>query len=481
MNADVVTLTQSRLESALWAAAQALRGTIDAADYRGVILGAVFLKRLSDVSDEGDRAFDVPEAARWCSLRRVTAGVGEALQRACVRLERANPSLAGVLTAAGFDAAHRLGPAAQRDRALRALLDALDPLPLGRRALADPDVLGRAYEYLLARFADDAGRKGGEFYTPPAVVKLLVAVLDPRPGMRVCDPTCGSGGMLVAVGEHLRAQGHDAAGVTLHGQEKNAATWAIARMNLVLHGFTDVRVELGDTLRAPKLLGRKALLRYDRIIANPPFSLRDWGRDEAAGDPHGRFAHGLPPDGRGDLAFVQHMVATLDAHGAAAVVLPQGALFRGGREGEIRASLLREGLVDAVIALPHGLFHGTPIPASVLVLRRGRAAGEGVRMVDARDRYAPGTRQNTLRDSDIASMVEALRSPAAAPGFAATVGVRELLEGGGALSPARHVGGANPRGPSAVHEALEALRLSARDRDASERALREALAALDGG
>lgn len=480
MDPDLSTLTQARLESGLWAAAQALRGTIDAADYRGVILGAVFLKRLSDVSDEGDRAFTVPEASRWSSLRQVSAGVGEALQRACVLLERANPSLAGVLTAAGFDAPHRLGPAAQRDRALRALLDALHPLPLGRRALADPDVLGRAYEYLLARFADDAGRKGGEFYTPPAVVRLLVAVLDPRPGMRVCDPTCGSAGMLVAVGEHLRAQGHDPAAITLHGQEKNAATWAIARMNLVLHGLTDARVELGDTLRAPKLLGRKGLHRYDRVIANPPFSLRDWGRDEAAADPHGRFAHGLPPDGRGDLAFVQHMVATLDARGAAAVVLPQGALFRGGREGQIRASLLREGLVDAVVALPHGLFHGTPIPASVLVLRRGRAAGEGVRVVDARDLYAPGTRQNALRESDIARIVGALRSTEAEPGFAATVGARELIEGGGALSPARHVGGAHARGPSALHEAMEALRRSARDRDASERVLREALAALEG-
>lgn len=477
---DDVTLTRARLEAGLWAAAQALRGTIDAADYRGVILGAVFLKRLSDVADEGDRAFAVPEASRWAALRAVTAGVGEALQRACVLLERANPRLAGVLTAAGFDAPHRLGPAEQRDRALRSLLDALHPLPLGRRALADPDVLGRAYEYLLARFADDAGRKGGEFYTPPAVVRLLVALLDPRPGMRVCDPTCGSGGMLVAVGEHLRAHGHDPAAITLHGQEKNAATWAIARMNLVLHGLTDARVELGDTLRAPKLLGRKGLLRYDRVIANPPFSLRDWGRAEAEGDPHGRFTHGLPPDGRGDLAFVQHMVATLDAQGAAAVVLPQGALFRGGREGAIRASLLREGLIDAVVALPHGLFHGTPIPASVLVLRRARAAGEGVRMVDARDLYAPGTRQNTLRESDIARIVDALRSPEAEPGFAATVGAQELVEGGGALSPARHVGGAPTRGPSAVHEAMEALRRSARDRDAAERALRDALAGLDG-
>ncbi|MFO0627544.1 MAG: class I SAM-dependent DNA methyltransferase [Polyangiales bacterium] len=478
MARDDLTLTRARLEAGLWAAAQALRGAIDAADYRGVILGAVFLKRLSDVADEGDRAFSVPEAARWSALRGVTAGVGEALQRACERLEGANPSLAGVLTAAGFDAPHRLGPADQRDRALRALLDALHPLPLGRRALADPDVLGRAYEYLLARFADDAGRKGGEFYTPPAVVRLLVELLDPQPGMRVCDPTCGSGGMLVAVGEHLRAAGHDPAGITLHGQEKNAATWAIARMNLVLHGLTDARVELGDTLRAPKLLGRKGLQRYDRVIANPPFSLRDWGRAEAAADPFGRFPHGLPPDGRGDLAFVQHMVATLEPRGAAAVVLPQGALFRGGREGQIRVSLLRAGLVDAVVALPHGLFHGTPIPASVLVLRRGRDPDAGVRMVDARDLYAPGARQNALRDEDLARIVAALRSNDAASGFAATVAVRELVEGGGALSPARHVGGAALRGPSAVDEALEALRRSARERDAAERALRDALAGL---
>ncbi|MEZ4393767.1 MAG: class I SAM-dependent DNA methyltransferase [Polyangiales bacterium] len=472
-------LTQARLEQALWAAAQALRGAIDAADYRGVILGAVFLKRLSDVADEGEGAsFAVPPEARWRTLRAVERRVGEALDRACASLERANPSIAGVLTATGFRQPHRLGPMDQRDRALRRLLDALDPVPLGNAALPDPDVLGRAYEYLIARFADDAGRKGGEFYTPRGVVKLLVEILDPREGMRVCDPTCGSAGMLVAVAQRASARGHDPRALTLHGQEKNAATWALARMNLLLHGLPGARIEHGDTLREPKLLSPNGLCRYHRVIANPPFSLADWGRELAAGDAHGRFRFGVPPRARGDLAFVQHMVATLDDGGVAAVVLPQGALFRGGAEAEIRRGMLREGLVDAVIALPDGLFHGTPIPASVLVLRKGREVGAGVFMVDARGDYEAGPRQNSLRDRDIERITAALRTREATAGVAASVPVEALLEGDAALSPAGHVGGARSRAPVALGEALEALERQARARDDAERAMHLALARL---
>lgn len=472
-------LTQARLEQALWTAAQALRGAIDAADYRGVILGAVFLKRLSDVADEGEGAsFVVPPEARWQALRAVTRRVGEALDRACVSLERANPSIAGVLTATGFRQSHRLGPIDQRDHALRRLLDALDPVPLGNTALPDPDVLGRAYEYLIARFADDAGRKGGEFYTPRGVVKLLVEILDPREGMRVCDPTCGSAGMLVAVAQRARERGHDPRGLTLHGQEKNAATWALARMSLLLHGLPAARIEHGDTLREPKLLSPRGLHRYDGVIANPPFSLADWGRESAAGDAHGRFRFGVPPRARGDLAFVQHMVATLDEGGVAAVVLPQGALFRGGAEAEIRRGMLREGLVDAVISLPDGLFHGTPIPSSVLVLRKGREVGAGVFMVDAREGYEPGPRQNALRDKDIARITEALRSRESSAGFARSVPLDALLEGDAALSPAGHVGAEGVRAPTSVGEALEALASRARARDEAEDAMRAALSRL---
>lgn len=469
-------LTQPRLERALWRAAQALRGAIDAADYRGVILGAVFLKRLSDVADEGGDLVSVPHEARWVALHQTPRRIGEALDRACLSIERANPSLAGVLSATGFRHAHRLGPIAQRDNALRRLLDALDPIPLGNSALSDPDVLGRAYEYLIARFADDAGRKGGEFYTPRGVVKLLVEILDPAPTMRVCDPTCGSAGMLVAVAEQLRARGLPVDALTLHGQEKNAATWALARMNLWLHGLPAARVEHGDTLRDPKLLSPKGFLRYDRVIANPPFSLRDWGREGAAGD--ARFCHGLPPKGRGDLAFVQHMVATLDEGGVAAVVLPQGALFRGGSEGAIRRGMLRAGLVDAVISLPDGLFHGTPIPSSVLVLGRGRAPGAGVFMIDARAGYEPGPRQNALRDKDIARITEVLRSRETTPGFARSVSVDALLEGDAALSPAGHVGGVGSRAPVALVEALEALATRARERDEAELEMHIALSRL---
>jgi type I restriction enzyme M protein len=474
-------LTRALLERRLWAAAEALRGAVDAADFRGVILGAVFLKRLSDVFDEERAAghphdFVVPATARWAAVTARATGIGRALERACAAVERANPSLAGTLTGIGFDSAHRLGPRAQRDVALRGLVAALDPLPLGNASLAEPDVLGRAYEYLIGRFADDAGRKGGEFYTPRGVVQLLVAILDPRAGMRVCDPTCGSGGMLVEVATQLRARGEDPRALTLHGQEKNAATWAICRMNLLLHGLPAARVELGDTLRAPKLLEGKVLCRYDAVIANPPFSLADWGRDEAARDPHRRFAYGLPSRARGDLAFVQHMLATLDEGGVAAVVLPQGALFRGGAEARARAAMLRAGVVDAVIALPGGLFHGTPIPSSVLVLRKGNAVDAPVLLVDASNDYAPGAPQNTLRPRDIARITAALRAGVDAPGYARLVPAAVLAEGDAALAPGRWVGDRGRPPEDDLAAALAALTVRAEARDRAEAAMRAALA-----
>lgn len=478
-------LTLPLLERRLWAAAEALRGAIDASDYRGLILGALFLKRLSDVFDEEARAgrahdFTVPHAARWATLAGASARVGEAMVRACAEVERANPSLAGILTGIAWDSHHRLGPPAQRDRALRGLLAALDALPLGNASLAEPDILGRAYEYLIARFADDAGRKGGEFYTPRTVVQLLVALLDPREAMRVCDPTCGSGGMLVEVAAHLRATGVDPARVTLHGQEKNAATWAICRMNLLLHGLAAARVEQGDTIRAPKLLRGNGLERYDRVIANPPFSLSDWGREAAAGDRWGRFRYGLPPRGRGDLAFVQHMLATLDAGGAAAVVLPQGALFRGGAEAAVRRGMLGDDLVDAVIALPHNLFHGTPIPAAVLLLRRDRPTARAgrVRFVDASTLHGAGVRQNHLRPNDIARIVEAVRGEADLPGLARSVPVVEVARGDASLAAGRWVGVAPASTRDELATALASLEASARARDDAERAMRDALAGI---
>ena len=216
--------------------------------------------------------------------------------------------------------------------------------------------------------------QGGEFYTPRMVVKLIVELLAPAAGMRVCDPTAGSGGMLIECAHHLERQGGNPNDLTLHGQEKNLGTWAICKMNMLLHGLPDARIEKGDTIRDPKLVDEGELLRYDRVIANPPFSLDEWGREVAESDGHGRFRFGLPPKTKGDLAFVQHMVAVLNAAGRLGVVMPHGVLFRGGAEGKIRQGMLSEDLFEAVIGLAPNLFYGTGIPASVLVLNRAKPA-----------------------------------------------------------------------------------------------------------
>jgi type I restriction enzyme M protein len=237
-------------------------------------------------------------------------------------------------------------------------------------------MLGRAYEYLIEKFADDAGKKGGEFYTPNKVVETIVAVLAPREGMRICDPTCGSGGMLIQCAKYIKTHGGNPQNVTLHGQEKNLGTWGICKMNMLLHERPSSRIEKGDTIREPKLVEGGELILYDRVIANPPFSLDQWGREVAEGDRYGRFRFGIPPKGKGDLAFVQHMVATMNAQGKMAVVMPHGVLFRGAAEGTIREGMLREDLFEAVIGLPPNLFYGTGIPAARPWAGSGRCPGQ---------------------------------------------------------------------------------------------------------
>jgi type I restriction enzyme M protein len=367
-------LTRERLERYLWSAADILRGSIDSSDYKGFIFGLLFLKRLSDRFDEECEAlvaegedpeerdnhqFYVPKKARWGELQKVATGLGERLNTACLTLEEANASLDGVLAGIDFNDERKLGDTRSRDNVLSRLVQHFSRINLRNANLSEPDMLGRAYEYLIEKFADDAGKKGGEFYTPKKVVELIVALLDPREGMRICDPTCGSGGMLIECAAYLRRTGQNPKNLSLYGQEKNLGTWAICKMNMLLHGLDGKFIEKGDTIRDPKLLKDGELMLFDRVIANPPFSLDDWGRGAAEHDPFGRFRFGIPPNSKGDLAFVQHMVATLNLHGRLGVVMPHGVLFRGGAEGEIRKGMLKEDLVEAVIGLPSNLFYGT--------------------------------------------------------------------------------------------------------------------------
>ena len=461
------------LENHLWAAADILRGSIDGGDYKTYIFGLLFLKRLSDRFDEGCRDFHVPDRARWDVIRNTAANVGERLNAACAALEDENPGLEGVLIGVDYADEHRLGDRRQRDDVLARLVRHFSRISLRNDRLAEPDLLGRAYERLIERFADDAGRRAGEFYTPRMVVKLIVELLDVEEGMSVCDPAAGSGGMLIECARHAR-------GLVLHGQEKNRAAWAVCKMNMLLHGLPGARVEKGDTIREPRLVEDGRLLLYDRVIANPPFSLSGWGRDEAEDDRHGRFRFGLPPRNRGDLAFVQHMVAALNAKGRLGVVLPHGPLFRGGSEADIRRGMLREDLIEAVIGIAPRLFHGTGIPTAVVVVDRGKPAPRTrkVLFVDASGAFEKGRNRNRLREEDVRRVVSTFRAGEDVDGFARAVSLEEIERNGWKLNVNHYVDPARDDAPLDLADAVRALRETRRECDAAWKALDDNLAEM---
>ena len=410
-------LTLQDLKSDLWNCAQILRGSaIDRTDWKGWILPLLFFKRISDVWDEetaearaayGDADLDrfpelhrfrLPDGCHWRDVRETPADVGAALARAMRRIERANPdTLARVFGAADWGNRDLLGDALLKD-----LVEKLSGVPLGNRAVAS-DVLGDAYEYLIGRFADVTRRKkAGEFYTPRSVVRMMVELLDPRAGESIYDPACGTGGMLLGAIEHAARAGGDPRTFfgRIFGEEKNLTTSSIARMNLVLHGVEDFRVEQNDTLRRPAFTDPSgALAAFDCVIANPPFSLKEWGREVWEADPWGRAAFGLPPPSYGDYAWVQQMVASMaEGSGRMAVVLPQGALFRKGAEGRIRRALLERDLIEAVIGLAPNVFYGTGLAPAVVTFRRVKRRGRRgkVLVADAASLFRKGRAQNFL-------------------------------------------------------------------------------------
>ena len=349
--------------------------------------------------------------------------------------------------------------------------------------MAEPDLLGRAYEYLIEQFADDAGKKGGEFYTPRMVVKLIVELLAPTERMRICDPTAGSGGMLIECAHHIERQGRNPRNLTLHGQEKNLGTWAICKMNMLLHGLPDARIEKGDTIRDPKLVDEGELLLYDRVIANPPFSLDEWGREVAENDGHGRFRFGVPPKTKGDLAFVQHMVAVLNASGRLGVVMPHGVLFRGSAEGKIRQGLLQDDLFEAVIGLAPNLFYGTGIPASILVLNRDKPTEHKGRVlfIDASGEFEEGSNQNRLRDKDIEHIAGTFHAYADVEKYARVVPIGEIEQNDWNLNISRYVDTSEEEERIDVAEAVRKLRELEQERAAAEATMNRYLGELGYG
>ncbi|ACD94574.1 type I restriction-modification system subunit M [Trichlorobacter lovleyi] len=407
-------LPLSQLENHLWESANILRGPVDAADFKTYIFPLLFFKRICDVWDEeyqeiaeemGDpelamfpesHRFQVPEGCHWRDIRETPVNVGNALQRALREIEKANPdTLYAVFGDAQWTNKDRL-----TDALLKDLIEHFSRLPLGNRNVAS-DVLGDAYEYLIKKFADATNKKAGEFYTPRSVVRLMVDMLDPKEGDSIYDPACGTGGMLLAALQHV----HELHGDTkllwgkLFGQEKNLTTSAIARMNLFLHGIEDFQIVRGDTLRNPAFFEGDRLATFDCVIANPPFSLEKWGEEVWLNDPFGRNFAGLPPSSSGDFAWVQHMVKSMaEVTGRMAVVLPQGALFRKGVEGEIRRKLLEMDLIEGVIGLAPNLFYGTGLAACILLLRKRKPAERKrkVMIADASSLFRRGRAQNYL-------------------------------------------------------------------------------------
>lgn len=414
-------LTQRELEQALWGAANALRGPVDPGDFKAYVFPVLFYKWISDVfdyhheqalDDLGDgwtqqqeddeyQAFVIPEGSHWDDTFEVTKNSGAALNKALVAIQQANPGkLAGVFGDVNWSNQERIP-----QPALRALMQVFDKLTLDP-AHVSGDMLGSAYEYLLREFAEASGKKAGEFFTPRPVVHLLVKILDPQAGDSVCDPACGSAGMLVETTEAVKLHGGNPRSLFLYGQEQNLTTAGIARMNLYLHGVEDFEIKRGDTFRAPKLLDDAGRLRnFNVVIANPPFSLDNWPSSTWAKDPYKRALGGIvPPAKNGDWAWIQHMLSVMDpSNGRVGVVMPHGVLFRGGREAEMRQWVIEQDKLEAVIGLPNNLFYSTSIPVCLLIFRAEKSSERKHRVlfIDARTRFKPGKNQNTLSDEDV--------------------------------------------------------------------------------
>ncbi|MDR3379949.1 type I restriction-modification system subunit M [Cupriavidus basilensis] len=474
-------VTQQEISAAAWAACDTFRGAVDPAQYKDYILVMLFLKYISDLwndhyteyqkqygkDDERIRRkldrerFALPNVelkdtksgkvldhflADFAALyeRRNEANIGELINIVLDQIEEANKSkLEGVFRNIDFNNEANLGKAKDRNRRLKNLLEDFNKLDL-RPSRVSEDVIGNTYIYLIERFGSDAGKKAGEFYTPKMVSRLLATLARPKPGDRICDPSCGSGSLLIEAAQVVEAQGsHNYA---LFGEEVNGATWALARMNMFIHSKDAARIEWCDTLNTPALVEADRLMKFSVVVANPPFSLDKWGAENADNDRYKRFWRGVPPKSKGDWAFITNMVErALPQEGRVAVVVPHGVLFRGGAEGRIRQRLIEDNLLDAVIGLPANLFPTTSIPVAILVFDRAREKGgmrEDVRdvlFVDASTDFLPGKNQNTLADAHFDRIVAAFAARKNSDKYAYVAAFEELAENDFNLNIPRYV------------------------------------------
>lgn len=445
-------IQQSQINAAAWAACDTFRGVLDPVQYKDYILVTLFLKYISDVwqdhydlycaqfGDDEERIrrrldrerFILPKGTSFYDLyaSRDADNLGEIINQALDAIEEANKAkLEGVFRNIDFNSESNFGKTKERNRRLKLLLEDFNKPELNMRpSRVSEDVIGNTYIYLIERFASDAGKKAGEFYTPYTVSRLLAKLAQPKAGDRICDPACGSGGLLLEAAREVGSTDY-----ALFGMEVNGSTWALARMNMFLHQCDSARIEWCNTLANPELIENDRLMKFNVVVANPPFSLDKWGFENASSDKFKRFWRALPPKSKGDYAFISHMVeSALAKEGRVAVVVPHGVLFRGGAEGKIREKLIEENLLDAVIGLPSNLFSSTSIPVAILIFDRSREVGgkneerKDVLFIDASKDFQAGKNQNALLEEHITRILETYQNRQALSKYSHLVTFEEI-------------------------------------------------------
>lgn len=456
-------ITQDELNKLLWSAADSARGAVDASVFKDYVLALLFYKYMSDMhkaecaklmkryGNDAERVemrlknarFVMPAGTSFYDVYAQLAAdnIGELLNVALRAIEDANEEKLRDIFTVDFNSQSILGPTTQRNKMIRDLLNDFNKVDLSD---VDDDILGNAYMYMIERFGAQAGKKAGEFFSPRQLCKLVAQLAAPQDGNRICDPACGSGGLLLLAGVEVEKTGSK--NYALYGQEKTGTTYNLARMNMFLHGQDSARIEWGDTLNNPLLRDGDGLMKFDVVVANPPFSLDKWGDKALENDKFGRFHRGMPPASKGDYAFISHMIETAKAkEGRVAVIVPHGVLFRGAAEGRIRRELIEENILDAVIGLPAGLFQTTGIPVAILVFDRTRETGgknaerKDVLFIDASREFVPGKNQNNISDDHIAKIVKTYRDRAEIEKYSHLASPQEIADNDYNLNIPRYV------------------------------------------